>query len=323
MHKIFTTAAMFSCIWVAFSAPSVASKLLVPLHKQGAVLIVDDRKQTPNVVFHDIPGVHSIASDGEFLSIAITDGTGDSRQPELVFLDIRQPKPLAIIRLPGAGGHAAVSSNSKFAAVVHPDLRSISIINLRERKIMTTLAIDGAPKAVMFSRDSRQLFVSDGDGGKLFLVSMASPYTAETIEGLGTTGHLVASADGELLYGANDGAGTINIISLKTKKKLSMLSAGGEIHGIDLSPDGETIYAADFEDNKVIAIRIATEQRQAIDIQPAPYHITALSDTGQIIVTSAEQEVMWSIAVPNMTLIGKYGLEGITDQIAEVETTRH
>ena len=131
------------------------------------------------------------------------------------------------------------------------------------------------------------------------------------------------SSDGELLYAANDGAGTINIISLRTKKQLSALNAGGEIHGIDISPDGETIYAAKFEDNKVIAINIATEQRQAIDIQPAPYHVTALSDTSQIVVTSAEQEVVWSIAVPNMTLIGKYGLEGITDQIAEVETAHH
>ena len=175
MHKFPAVAATLFAIFVAFSAPTAASRILVPLHKQGRVLVVEDRGKTPNVAFHGIPGVHGIASDGRFLAVAITDGTGDSRQPEIVLLDIRQPKPLATIKLPGAGGHAAVSPNSKFAAVVHPDLRSVSIINLRERKIVTTLSIDGALKAVIISRNSRQLFVSDSEGGKLFVVFMMSP----------------------------------------------------------------------------------------------------------------------------------------------------
>jgi hypothetical protein len=29
---------------------------------------------------------------------------------------------------------------------------------------------------------------------------------------------------------------------------------------------------------------------------------------------------MWSISVPDMTLIGSYGLEGIVDQVPEVES---
>ncbi|MCC7482145.1 MAG: YncE family protein [Hyphomicrobiales bacterium] len=309
-------------IFVVFAVPASASRIFVPLHKQGGILVVDDRRQTPNVALGGIPGVHSIASDKKFLALAITDGTGNSRLPQIVLIDVRQPTPLAVIPLPGAGGHAAVSPDSRFAAVVHPDLRSVSLINLRARKILTTLPIDGEPKGVVFSRDSRQLFVSDSESGKLNIVSIASPNTAETIEGLDTTGHLVAGADGKLLYTANDSAGEINIISLKTKKTVSTLRAGGAIHGIDISPDGKTIYAADFEDNKVIAIDVVAGGRQAVDIQPAPYHITALSGTDQIVVTSAEQEVMWSIAVPSMTLIGKYGLEGITDQIAEVEASR-
>lgn len=127
----------------------------------------------------------------------------------------------------------AISPSSKFAAVVHPDLRSVSIVNLHDRKIQTTLSIDGAPKGLILSRDSQQLFLSDSDTARLLVISMASPTVSEAIEGLGTTGHLVMSSDGAFLYTANDGAGTINVISLKTKKQLSTLNAGGEIHGID------------------------------------------------------------------------------------------
>lgn len=322
MHKLPAAVATLFSVFVAYAAPTAASRLLVPLHKQGAVLVVDDRRQTPNVTVRNIPGVHGVASDGKFLAVALTDGTGDSPQPEIVLFDIRQAAPFATIRLPGAGGHVAVSPNSQFAAVVHPDLRSVSIVSLRDRKMLNTLSIDGAPKGVIFSRDSQQLFVSDSNTGRLFVVSVASPTVTTAIEGLGTPGHLVTSPDGKLLYAANDSTGTINVISAATKKTLSTLNAGGEIHGIDISPSGETIYAADYENDKVIAIDIATEQRQEISIQPAPYHIKALSGTRQLVVTSAEQEIMWSIAIPSMTLIGKYGLEGITDQIAEVETSR-
>lgn len=322
MRKLPAATALLLTVFAAFTVPASASRIFVPLHKQGGVLVVDDRRQTPNVAFSGIPGVHSIASDKRFLALAVTDGTGQSRQPQVVLIDVRQSTPLAVIPLPGAGGHSAVSPDSRFAAVVHPDLRSVSLIDLRARKILTTLPIDGEPKGVVFSRDSRRLFVSDSASGNLFVVSMTSPNTTETIEGLDTTGHMVTSADGELLYAANESAGEVNIISLKTKKTLSTLDIGGAIHGIDISPDGKTLYAADFEDNKVIAIEVAAGRRLAVDIQPAPYHITALSGTDQIVVTSAEQEVMWSIAVPRMTLIGKYGLEGITDQIAEVEASR-
>lgn len=315
------TTAMLLAALSTLATPAAASRILVPLHKQRGVLIVDDQRQTPNVIFRDIPGVHGIASDKKLLAVAITDGTGDSRQPQMVLIDVRQSKPLAIIRLPGAGGHSAVSPDSRFAAVIHPDLRSVSLINLRARKILTTLPIDGAPKGIIFSRDSRRLLVSDSENGKFFVVPIESPNTVETIEGLDTTGHLVTGANGKMLYAANDAAGTINVISLRTNKLVSTLSMGKAIHGIDISPDGKTIYAADFEDNKAVAIDITTGKRQSIGIQPAPYHITALSGTDQIIVTSAEQEVMWSIAVPSMTLIGKYGLEGITDQVSEVEST--
>ena len=184
MHKLPAAAAALFTIFVTIAAPTAASRILVPLHKQSAVLVVDDRRQTPNIAFRDIPGVHGIASDRKSLAVATTDGTGISRQPEIVLLDVRQSAPLAIIRLPGAGGRVAISPNSKFAAV-HPDLRSISIVNLYDRKILTTLSIDGAPEGIIFNRDSQKLFISDSDTGRLFIISMASAKVSEVIEGPG------------------------------------------------------------------------------------------------------------------------------------------
>ena len=214
----------------------------------------------------------------------------------------------------------AVSPDSRFAAIVHPDLRSVSIVNLGERRLIATLSIDGTPMGVIFDRTSRELFISDSGAGRLFVVSMSSPSLVKAIEGLSASGHMVTSPDGMVLYAVNDITGTIDIVSLKTRKYLSTLAAGGEIHGIDISPDGETIYAADYGNDRVVAINISTSQRRTTAVQPAPYHLTTLSDTRQLIVTSAEQNVMWSISVPDMTLIGSYGLEGIVDQVPEVES---
>ena len=166
MRNSIAAAATLTCLCVTLATPVLASRILVPLHKQGGVVIVDDRNKIPNITFHGIPGVHGLASDGKFLGVAITDGTGNSPQPEIVLLDVRQPTPLASIKIPAASGHVAVSPNSRFAAVVRPDLRSVSVVDLRYRKPVSTLSIDGVPKDVVFSRDSRQLFVSDSDSGK-------------------------------------------------------------------------------------------------------------------------------------------------------------
>lgn len=79
MHKYPAAAATLFTVFVAFTTPPDASRILVPLHKQGGVLLVDDRRQTPKVEIRDIPGVYGIASGREFLSVATTDRIGNSR----------------------------------------------------------------------------------------------------------------------------------------------------------------------------------------------------------------------------------------------------
>lgn len=106
MHKLLAVAATLFSIFMAFTAPTAASRILVLLHKRRSPC--RPSQKPPNVVVQGIPGVHGIASDGKFLAVAITDVTGDSRRPQIVLLDIRQSAPLATIRLPGAGGHVAV-----------------------------------------------------------------------------------------------------------------------------------------------------------------------------------------------------------------------
>jgi hypothetical protein len=178
MHKFLAAFAIFSSLFASLAVPAVASRILIPLHKQGSVLLVDDRRQTPNIAFPGIPGVHGLASDGKSLAVAVTDGTGGSRQPEIVLLDIRQPGLIATIALPGAGGHVAVSPDSKFAAIVHPDLRSVSIVNLGERKLIATLSIDGTPLRRLISAANTGSAAPRSSSGKPGLVEWMSPMPA-------------------------------------------------------------------------------------------------------------------------------------------------
>jgi DNA-binding beta-propeller fold protein YncE len=109
---------------------------------------------------------------------------------------------------------------------------------------------------------------------------------------------------------------------MKQWAKLSTIKVGTEIHGIDLSPDGSKLFAADFGNDAIVEVDIVSGKRRSVDVAPGPYHVTALSDTRQLVVTSADEGLMWSIGAASFRIIATYRLEGVADQIPEVEGTR-
>lgn len=310
---------------VIAAADAGASRILVPQHEQGSVLLVDDRLIQPNVVIGGLPGVHALASDGKTAAVAAIktpNKSGEGFDFKLAIIDVSTGLITGTMDIAGYVGHAAVSSDGRFAALTHPDRQSVSLVNLRKRKVIAAIEMDGLPSHLLFSRDGKQLLVSSQDSGQLSIISTASPTKMEVVDGLGAFGHLVLDPAGTRVYAANGRDGSVGIISIKRRTTITTLKVGGDIHGIDLSPDGSRLFAADFGNGAIIEIDIANGTRRSVPVAPEPYHVTALSDTRQLIVTSGYESLMWSISTPSLRIVANYRLEGVVDQIPEVEGTR-
>lgn len=310
---------------LAAAVEARASRILVPQHEQGSIVVVDDRRIEPNLVIANLPGVHALASNGKMIAVAAIkpeSGSGVGTDFKLAIVDIATGRVTGSVSVPGYVGHAAVSPDGRYAAAAHPERQLVSLVDLRKARTVASIQVEGQPGHVVFSRDGKQLYVSDQDSGRLSIVSTANPTKVQTVEGLGASAHLVLDPTGARIYAANASEGTVGVISLKRRKKIATLEIGPEVHGIDLSPDGKKLFAADYGEGTVIEIDVATGARRSVKVEPGPNHVTALTDTRQLIVTSGEEGLMWSIDASSLKVIARYRLEGIADQIPEVANTR-
>lgn len=319
LEKILWTACGGILLTGVFLTPEAfASRLVVPLHRQSEILIVDDKRLKSNQVVSGLSHVHLSATDRRFTIVAVED-RAEAGGILAVVIDSREGKVVRRIPLPAVASHIAVSVDGGFAAVIHPDLRAVSILDIRTGKLLKTVSLDIAPSHLAFDRKAGELFVSDADGGRLARVPVKKAGQTRFIEATGATGHLLVSKDNKFLYAANESSGTVRKISLESEGIVKEYTLGGEIHGIDLSPDESTLYAADFGGGRLVALNLSEGSMRAVKIDPAPYHLTALTDTRQVIVTSAEQDLIWSVDAERMELIGRYPMQSEVEQIPEIE----
>ncbi|HYC31331.1 MAG TPA: hypothetical protein VEB59_03530 [Gemmatimonadales bacterium] len=69
----------------------------------------------------------------------------------LTLMDVASRKPLASIPLPAEPKVLALSPDGRFAAVSHPDAKSVSIVNLERRMVVRTLGVPGTPDGVAYA----------------------------------------------------------------------------------------------------------------------------------------------------------------------------
>ncbi len=100
---------------------------------------------------------------------------------------------------------------------------------------------------------------------------------------------------------------------------LRTITLGGELHGLAVSGDGSRLYAADFGDNRVVSLNLTSGMQTFTRLSPAPYHIYAVHDTSQILVTSADRGILWSMYSENLRVVAMYELGDIPNEIAEIE----
>ncbi len=224
----------------------------------------------------------------------------------------------ATIKVRGMAHHTFVTPDGKYAVSAHTTAGTISLIDLATKKIFRNIYTGPQPNYVAFSQDGEQMYVSNAGNNTLSVIDTKNWIVSRNIiVGKGPE-HIVMSPDEKFVYTNNSRGGTISKVSLEKLKVVKTFTIGNNPHGIDISPDGETLYASTKKDNKLVAVDVKTGKVRTLKLNPAPYHVKVIGNTGKIYVSSREKPFVWVIDAKQFKVIGKIKVRGEGHQMVVV-----
>ncbi len=214
------------------------------------------------------------------------------------------------IDVPGAVHHVAVSPDGRFAVVTLMKEGGISAIDLATYEVVATVPTGTLPNYAVFSPDGRHLYVSNGGDDTVSEVDTARWTVAQTIKVASRPEHMAAAPDGRRLYVANVNDGTVSEIAADSGTVTRTFEIGGKLHGLDVSNDGTTLFVSARERNKLVAVDLRTGDKREIALDPAPYHLTTIGDTGKLYISSAEEPIVWVVDQKDLAVLGTIPIGG-------------
>lgn len=220
----------------------------------------------------------------------------------LTVLDAQSGEVLRRIEVPGAVHHVAVSTDGRFAVATHPTTSGISIIDLGTLSLRAFVPTGPNTSYAVFSSDSRSVFVTNADNGTVSEVDIEKGFVRRNILAGETPEHIVMSGDGGELYVAETDAGNVHEVSVTSGEVLRTFPVGGEVHGLDLSDDGGTLFVSGKGEDKLAAITLETANQRTVPLAPAPYHLTTITGTGTLFVSSSDEPKVWIIGQSDLAV---------------------
>ncbi|GMT39510.1 MAG: hypothetical protein IEMM0001_0245 [bacterium] len=221
----------------------------------------------------------------------------------------------ATIKVRGMAHHTFVTPDGKYAVSTHTTAGTISLIDLATKKIFRNIYTGPQPNYVAFSRDGEQMYVSNAGNNTLSVIDTKNWIVSRNIlVGKGPE-HVVMSPDEKFVYTNNSRDGTISKVSLEKLKVVKTYTIGNNPHGIDISADGETLYASAKKDNKLVAVDVKTGKIRTLKLDPAPYHVKVIGNTGKIYVSSKKKPFIWVVDAKQLKVIGKIKVRDVAHQM--------
>jgi YVTN family beta-propeller protein len=219
----------------------------------------------------------------------------DAGRSILTVLDVASGSVVRRIDVPGAVHHNAVSPDGRFAAATHPAGDGISVIDLETLSFKAFIPTGSTPNYAIFSRDGGTIYVSNTGNGTISEVDVAKGIVKRNILAGESPEHIVLSRDGSTLYAVDADAGQVLEIALSSGAILRSFQIGGELHGMDLSEDSATLFVSGKGENKIAAIDLSSGSVRSASLGPAPYHLTTVTGTGKIYVSSRDEPKVWVV----------------------------
>lgn len=228
----------------------------------------------------------------------------------LTVLDAASGSVVRRIDVPGAVHHTAVSSDGRFAAATHPAGDGISLIDLETLSFKAFIPTGSMPNYAIFSDDGGKIYVSNTGNGTISEVDVAKGIVKRNILAGEGPEHILLSRDGSTLYAVDAEAGQVHEIALSSGAILSSFQIGGELHGMDLSEDGTMLFVSGKGENKIVAIDLASGSVRSAPLGPAPYHLTTVTGTGKVYVSSRDEPKVWIVDPATLSATAEIAVVG-------------
>lgn len=239
------------------------------------------------------------------------DSAMDSEAVSIVtVLDLKSHAVRARIEVPGMVHHVEVSADERFAAVTHPGLDGVSIIEL-ESGTVTTIDTGPIPEYAVADPQSGNFLVSNAGNGT---VSEVDPNRAIVLRNIVLEGgpkHMQLTTDRHLVVAEAD-EGMVSVIDVATGKVGPRYDIGGELHGVQ--SDGQAVYVAARERDAIVRIDLASGEKTERALSPEPYHATLVGDA--LYVSSAAEPRIWIIDPATLETRGEIVTNGVAHQMA-------
>lgn len=234
----------------------------------------------------------------------------DAGRSILTVLDAESGSVVRRIEVPGAVHHTAISSDGRLATATHPAGDGISLIDLETLSFKAFIPTGSMPNYAIFSLDGGTIYVSNTGNGTISEVDVAKGIVMRNILAGEGPEHIVLSSDGGTLYAVDADAGQVHEIALSSGAILRSFQIGGELHGMDLSEDGATLFVSGKGENKIVAVDLASGSVRSAPLEPAPYHLTTVTGTGKIYVSSRDEPKVWVVDPATLTATAEIAVVG-------------
>ncbi|GMR07077.1 MAG: hypothetical protein BMS9Abin26_0079 [Gammaproteobacteria bacterium] len=222
------------------------------------------------------------------------------------------------IKVRGMAHHTFVTPDGKYAVSAHTTAGTISLIDLATKKIFRNIYTGPQPNYVVFADGGAQMYVSNAGNNTLSVIDTKNWIVSRNIlVGKGPE-HILMSPDEKFVYTNNGRGGTISKVSLEKLKVVKTFTIGNKPHGIDISADGKTLFASAKKDNKLVALDVKTGKVRTLKLDPAPYHVKVIGNTGKIYVSSRKKPFVWVVDAKQLKVIGKITVRGEGHQMVVV-----
>ncbi len=353
MSKLLKSTCATAILFLVANAATAAPTVYIPLGDANEILVVDAATDKAIRTIKDVINPHGLAMtpDGRYLVA----GSNQEKQPGAAALP---PKPAGMseaehrshhspppkgaritagvshvdvidaatgrsvrrVEVKGAVHHNLVTPDGRYAISTHTTAGGISVINLASFEVVNTVATGLLPNYLAITRDGKRLYVSNAGNNTVSEVDTADWIVTRNLRVGAGPEHLVLSEDEQTLYINNTADGTVSAVGLAQGKVLRTYKVGKSPHGIDLSADQSRLFATSKAENKVVAIDLATGTERVIPLSPAPYHLTAITGTGKLYVSSREEPKIWVLDANSLAQVGEIPIRGVGHQMVVADT---
>ncbi|MDV7143000.1 hypothetical protein R3X27_09910 [Tropicimonas sp. TH_r6] len=218
---------------------------------------------------------------------------GAKSMPESVSIvtvvDAATHEILRRIEVPGGVHHVEVSSDERWAAVTHPGLEAISLIDLESGELTATLPTGPVPEYAVADPATGRFFVSNAGNGTISDIDPVKGIVMRNFEVDGGPKHMRLVPDQRRLVSAQADEGVVTILDADSGDVLDRIEIGGELHGVEFGKGA--IFVSAREPERVVRIDVASGRKTEVDVGPQPYHMTLVGE--DLLVSSAELPMIW------------------------------